>query len=243
MSSNYTVYMHVFPNGKKYIGITGQPLNKRFGSNGIGYKRCPKVYKAIKKYGWENVEHIVLAEGLAKEEAEEIEIKLIKKHNTTVEGYNIEHGGNTTGTHSEETKRKISKANKGKKRPPVSEERREKQRQFMLENNPFKGKHLSEEQKRKHSEFMKGNRNAKGLKHTDEFKAWKSIQMHNAYKDGGNPRCKEVVRIDEDGMETVFFSLREAARNTKLSPAAMCKRLKDGKERDGYKWRYQYETR
>ena len=30
MSSEYSVYKHTFPNGKVYIGITSQPLGKRF---------------------------------------------------------------------------------------------------------------------------------------------------------------------------------------------------------------------
>ena len=35
--NNYTVYMHVSPSGKRYIGITGQDVKKRWG-NGIGYE-------------------------------------------------------------------------------------------------------------------------------------------------------------------------------------------------------------
>ena len=29
---NYTVYMHVSPSGKRYIGITGQSIERRWGS-------------------------------------------------------------------------------------------------------------------------------------------------------------------------------------------------------------------
>ena len=115
---NYTVYMHVSPSGKKYIGITGQSVEKRWG-NGIGYKNCTSFNRAIEKYGWNNIKHIILYSGLSKKDAETKEIELIKKYNTTDSkyGYNIENGGNTIGKHSEETKRKISIANKGR---PVS---------------------------------------------------------------------------------------------------------------------------
>ena len=34
----YAVYMHIFPNKKKYIGITGQKPKERWRVNGNGYK-------------------------------------------------------------------------------------------------------------------------------------------------------------------------------------------------------------
>lgn len=45
----YFVYKHTFPNGKIYIGITDQKPERRW-RNGIGYRRQPYVYNAIKKY-------------------------------------------------------------------------------------------------------------------------------------------------------------------------------------------------
>lgn len=89
----YCVYMHRFPNGKVYIGITKYSANHRW-SNGNGYKR-QFVYKAIKKYGWENIEHIVLADHFSKEDAEKKEIELIAMYESTNpnKGYNVEGGG------------------------------------------------------------------------------------------------------------------------------------------------------
>ena len=49
----YTVYMHVFPNGKKYVGITSQDVSRRW-RDGEGYEG-QVVYGAILKYGWNNV--------------------------------------------------------------------------------------------------------------------------------------------------------------------------------------------
>ena len=54
--------MHVFPNGKKYIGITAQALERRFDC-GRGYQINP-MKRAIKKYGWENVRHELLFNNL-----------------------------------------------------------------------------------------------------------------------------------------------------------------------------------
>lgn len=112
----YTVYMHVSPSGKKYIGITSQKPKDRWG-NGNGYKRNQYFYKAIRKYGWNNFQHIIIMAGLTKEEAENLEITLISQYDTTnkEKGYNIENGGNCFGTHSEETKAKIAEKSKGNK--------------------------------------------------------------------------------------------------------------------------------
>lgn len=113
VEKTYKVYMLIFPNGKRYIGMTGKSLEKRF-NGGRGYRHCQKVWNAIKKFGWESVRHEVLLDGLTKQEAEREEIALIALYNTTENGYNIEHGGNCPGTHSIETRMKISAANKGK---------------------------------------------------------------------------------------------------------------------------------
>ena len=154
----YTVYCHTFPNGKRYIGITNQEPERRWRS-GKGYIG-QVVYDAILKYGWSNIKHDILFIGLSKEEAEKKEIELIKALETDSHkrGYNVESGGNTArlsedtkdklrkikkdyykshkhfnaGKHwNEETKRKISESNKGKKMS-------EAQKNFLRER--FKGK-------------------------------------------------------------------------------------------------------
>lgn len=147
-NNKFTVYMHIAPNNKKYIGITKQEPNIRW-KNGKAYKTCLLFDKAIKKYGWENINHKILFTNLTKEEAELKEIELIAKYKTTNSkyGYNIENGGNTIGKHSEKTKQKIGKANKGKKR---SDEQKERLRQINL------GKKMSEEAKEKMSLAHKG---------------------------------------------------------------------------------------
>ena len=92
----YKVYMHIAPNGKKYIGITRQENpKKRWGSNGCGYMDNAYFWKAIQKYGWNNFQHEILFENLTKEEAEQKEIDLIAKYqsNKAEFGYNISSGG------------------------------------------------------------------------------------------------------------------------------------------------------
>lgn len=90
----YTVYMHICPNKKKYIGITMQDVKRRW-ANGKGYKHQQHFYNAILKYGWDNIEHIVVAENLTRKEAGNLEQELIARHKTynRVYGYNTSLGG------------------------------------------------------------------------------------------------------------------------------------------------------
>lgn len=96
--------MHIFPNDKKYIGIAKESrLNKRWGSNGDGYinNRQPAIEHAIKKYGWKNVEHLILATNLTRQESKQKEIDLIKKYGTFGSGgYNLTPGGDDNSTRS-----------------------------------------------------------------------------------------------------------------------------------------------
>ena len=114
----YTVYEHISPMGKRYVGITRQSLTQRFGRNGIQYKTSNRhFWNAIQKYGWDNFQHRIIAEGLTHEQACRIEISEIAKDKVTNNSYNITDGGDgRTGTkHSDETKAKISAAKTGKK--------------------------------------------------------------------------------------------------------------------------------
>ena len=112
-TEQYTVYKHTNKiNGKIYIGITFRKPELRW-RNGSGYIANKHFYNAIKKYGWdEGFKHEIVATNLSKEDAEKLEIELIQKYNSTNQtyGYNINLGGHSLGQHSEETRKKISKA-------------------------------------------------------------------------------------------------------------------------------------
>lgn len=90
------VYIHIFPNGKRYVGLTMRDVNKRWG-NGIGYKKQKVVYNAILKYGWNNISHIVY-ECDTESEMKYLERYLIAYYNTTDHryGYNVTEGGDGT---------------------------------------------------------------------------------------------------------------------------------------------------
>ncbi len=109
--SNYTLYMHVAPNGKKYIGITSKDPAKRW-NGGSGYSSNEDFYKDIRKYGWNNFQHKILLSNVNREEAERWEIELIAKYHTMdpKKGYNRNSGGHCHGEVSERTRQKLSKA-------------------------------------------------------------------------------------------------------------------------------------
>lgn len=74
---NFKVYIHMMTGLWVYIGQTGQELEERW-QNGEGYKQHNQMlYHQIKKYGWENINHILYKENLTKWEADTIEQDLI----------------------------------------------------------------------------------------------------------------------------------------------------------------------
>ena len=107
--SNYTVYMHIAPNDKKYVGIT-KNIKGRW-KNGYGYASSPHFYNAILKYGWDNIKHTIIAENLTIEQACKLEQNLIADYDLTnpEKGYNVCIGGEGTNGyhHTEKSKQKL----------------------------------------------------------------------------------------------------------------------------------------
>ena len=190
METNYYVYLHTnLINGKKYVGITSQEPEQRW-KNGKGYKG-QHFSNAIKKYGWNNFKHEVLYSNLSETKAKILEVSLIHFYESADPkyGYNVSEGGDIV---SEETKNKISKANKGKVR---SEETRKKLSESLSGvNNPNYGKrgaetsmygrHLSEEHKAKISEANSGaNHHFYGKRLSEEHRK----KLSEAHKGANNP--------------------------------------------------------
>lgn len=92
---NYTVYAHVFPDAKVYVGLTKQRPEDRW-QNGNAYKKQTKLYNAILKYGWDNIQHNYIS-NLTRQEAQELESKLIEEFDTINFGYNSIKGGGLGG--------------------------------------------------------------------------------------------------------------------------------------------------
>ena len=128
MDKPYKVYMHRHKeNGKVYIGCTKKPLSKRF-ENGKGYVKCSRFWEAICQDGFDAFEHIVVLEGLSREEAYAVEEKLVDAYDAMnpEKGYNLRRGG-LHNVPCPEVGRKISQI---KMNHEVSEATREKLRQY-----------------------------------------------------------------------------------------------------------------
>lgn len=95
MSGNiYCLYRHTSPSGKAYIGITND-YTRRCDEHQRADGSSPKFHRAIRKYGWDNFTHEILATGMTESEASELEIACIAKWNTVADGYNSTSGGTT----------------------------------------------------------------------------------------------------------------------------------------------------
>ena len=94
--------------------MTKRKLEHRFGKNGENYQRCPAMYRAIQKYGWDNIEHYPIITCETLEDAEWYERFLIYKHNTMNPnyGYNLVPGGRVRGDLPEESRKRIGEKNR-----------------------------------------------------------------------------------------------------------------------------------
>ena len=103
-NNEYKVYCLLFPDGKRYIGSTKLSMTKRIRT--AKYEQQKKVQAAIDKFGIDNIDVIVLCEGLTHEGAHQIEQKFIDYYDVL----NPEHGYNTQrvkrNENSEEARRK-----------------------------------------------------------------------------------------------------------------------------------------
>lgn len=225
---HYCVYKHTTPSGKVYIGMTGQPPERRW-RNGEGYKYNSYFYRAIKKYDWNNIEHLIVKDNLTKLEAENLEIELIAKYNAfnSKYGYNFTTGGECC-THTEHSRKKLSLSRTGMKASP---ELRKKFSQMRKgKNNPFYNKTHTDEVKAIISKIHKGvslSEEHKRKLSENSFYKGKYGKEHN--------RSLSVICVETD---TIYYSMREAERILNIDHV-MISRCCNGKQHTagGYHWK------
>lgn len=184
----YIAYIHTSPSGKKYIGITHLSTQKRW-KNGKGYKNSPHFLYAIQKYGWESFLHEIVADNLTLSGATALEIALIKLYKTTNQefGYNCSTGGESGRIGCVVSNETRAKISAASKLRKHTEETREKMRIAAL-----------------------------GRKHTKESiaKMNKPKSAEHCLKNGKS-HSKQVIQY-QNGVEIArFYSIKEAAKNTK----------------------------
>jgi group I intron endonuclease len=226
----YTLYKHTAPNGKVYIGITSRKPESRW-EGGKGYKSNVHFYKAIVLYGWDNIKHDILAEGLSKSEAEELEIATIKEYDATNpdKGYNLREGG-SLASFSEESLTKM--------------------------RNSHLGKRLPQEQKNKISIAMKGRKVSKGTfgckysaearakmskarvgkKMSEDTKKKVSISRKGKCTGGRNAKARKVKNLDTgETFDSISLACAKyAIDHSNIVMACKSQRRKAG----GYAWAY-----
>lgn len=149
---NFKVYIHTNKiNGKRYVGVTKMNVNHRW-ENGYGYRENqPHFHNAILKYGWDNFDHEIFADGLSEKQALHLEYLLILSLRTQNPqyGYNMTIGGEYNPMfmrkHSIESKKKMSKPRSDVGKQNIADswtcERRQSMSNKMSgENNPNYGK-------------------------------------------------------------------------------------------------------
>ena len=113
--SHYTVYKLTAPDGKVYIGCTGQKVENRW-KKGKGYHLCHPIRRAIDAFGWDAFGKKILCENLTKEGAETLEKWFVEYYDSTNEekGYNRVTGGARKGSKMSESSKALDSAAKKK---------------------------------------------------------------------------------------------------------------------------------
>lgn len=235
-------------NGKMYIGQTVGNLGvrKRNHINDALNKSNTMYFgKAIRKYNQDNFDWEVLDSARNIDELNELEIFFIKLFKTFGEGYNLNAGGKNA-LHSEETKRKMSEAQKGEKCYMYGKKGKNsvnwgrcasvEVRKHMSEAQ--KGIKCSEESKQKISKTLKGRKLSKehiknitrkgkdhpmyGKHHSESSKKRVSKSRTGKYT-GKNNHASRAVIVNGKHFDTIV----EASKFIGMSASVVSIRLKN----------------
>ena len=212
MSKLRLIYQFTSPSGKSYIGQTNN-LSRRINSH-KHTSRCSAFSDAIKKYGFDKFTLTIIKDNLTIDEANYWEALYIKELNTvSPNGYNLRTGGDNSLV-SEETRKKMSVAFKGRisnrKGCRLTDDTREK---LCIARNKRKNKPCSEDTKNKISQSNKGRR------FTEEHKlklsaAQERVALQNSrmiIEVTTNTKFNRLINIRDYykiGLSTVYLALR-----------------------------------
>ena len=216
MEKKSGIYMWTSPSGQSYIGQSVDLQKRkgaflRFGDRYGGQK----INCARKKYNHKSLWNYTILEYCDIDELDEREEYYISLYNTINNGYNCESGGHENKIISDEVKRKLSEAMKGKR---------------CGENHPMWGRHLTEEHKRKLSEANKGENNPMHRKHRDDETIDKIRLSHS----------KPVIQFTKEGTFVAEYESALVAKNITGIDSSNISKCCLGKLKTagGFKWTY-----
>lgn len=249
--TNVKVYMHTSPSNKVYIGITSQEPKLRWG-NGCNYSSNEHFDRAIKKYGWDNFKHEILFSNLSLKEAKEKEIELIAFYDSTnsEKGYNITNGGESGNgyNHTKLTKQKISAAMKGRTSPMKGRKQSEESKAKISEANKNiqrrKGFTLSDETKKKIGEAHKGVPKPKSEEHKRKISETKrgiilseetKKKMSESRRRWCSKNSEKILQLSLDGeVLRKWDSQAEAFRELGIKQSTFQLHVSNGKPLNGF---------
>lgn len=234
MSKNeYLVYVHIFPNGKQYVGMT-KSAEKRWAGKGSNYKYNERMYKDIQKFGWDNIQHLILHSGLSKKRAFELEAEETEKRKSYLEEY----GYNVSISNARSGERNPMYGMSGEKSPvAIPVHQYDKKTLLYIGSYPNALQASIELGIEPHiNECCRGTRLSCGgyywsYEKSEKYKKIRGRKEHTKM-------FHAVVQMDEFGNEIrVYSSLKEAARETGAKNISDCCRGVRNVS-GGYKWRY-----
>lgn len=238
----YCVYKHTSPSNKVYIGMTKMSMTERAG-NGKGYRNSRYFYRAIQKYGWENIKHEILEKELTHDEACEREKYYISLYNSTNSncGYNITSGGDGCVHNKYPFVQKYDNNIVN-----VFRSRNEAKNKFGFKTaSGFISRITSNYQPEKYSFCEINSKEYEELKHIQNdfyIKDYMQMVHENIGKNISKTRNKQAVcQINKHTKEIVktFDSIRDAGKEMNVSPRSISYACKgNGRLCLGYIWRF-----
>jgi group I intron endonuclease len=200
---------HCIPTGKKYIGQTiHEKERKRRHTTSCKNGVDNKFYRAVRKYGWNNFIYGIIEE-YDDRVLNEQETFYIDYYDTFHNGYNSTLGGEGVRgfTHNENTRKKLSKANKGKIIPLETREK-------ISKSNI--GKIVTEETKKKISEKISGKNHplygrigelhhGYGIPRNEETK--QKIRNSLMGKPLSKEVCEKLHKIMEERYKHIYYEI------------------------------------
>lgn len=264
MSHAYIYLIRNKVNNKIYIGQTTN-LKKREKKYACGNcKSQPFIYNAIKKYGWKNFEFSPIRrifdynEKIDRAELDFLEIFYIALYRSTSDygNYNLTQGGKG-GVPTEDTRRKNSESNKGRRHSKESIEKmrlskigkKHSEEHKRKNSEAKKGKALSEDTKQKLSRALKGRQfseehkkrisdGLRGIKRSQETKEKlskikKGKPVSEKMVEANNGRKKAVICNET---QRIFESMNSCAREMKIRRPSITDHINGRRKKniDGY---------